>query len=68
MPGGIFFSCEMFTQGLSLFDVLLHLGSEGDLGAVLSKEIQRQPLFLLITNQKGWRKLETLVWRFVVRY
>lgn len=52
MPGGVFFNCEMFTQGLSLFDVLLYLGSEGDLGVVLSKEIQRQPLFLLIPNQK----------------
>ena len=44
--------------------VLAHLGSEKDLCVQGNSQI----LFLLIPNQKGWEKLEMLIWRFVIRY
>ena len=44
--------------------VLAHLGSEKDLCVQGNSQI----LFLLIPNQKGWKKLEILIWRFVIRY
>ena len=49
MPGGVFFSCEMCTRGLSPC-------------TAPSKDIQEQSLFSVIPNQKGGRRLETSVW------
>lgn len=43
-----------------------HLGNEEDL-IVLLKDIQGQSLSLVIPNQKGGRKLETLILRVVAR-
>lgn len=35
---------------------------------VPSNEVQGKSLFLVISSQKGGRKMETLIWRIITKY